>query len=136
RMPQHLQNRFARLHKWAAVNGNAHPLLALAHKAGEELQSELPAVREAAEESVIALLEAFVGLVAARLDALRPSSSGGEGDVLERLEAFAEAIENRIEGFSLGLYRGLILVNFGVCMILGMLKNGCLTKGLQALETY
>jgi len=137
RMPPHLQHRFARLHKWTAVSGNVHPLLVLAHKAGEELQSELPAVRDAAQESVIALLEAFLALVVARLEAHRPLSRGGEAwDFAARLEAFAEAIEDRIEGFSLGLYRGLILVNFGVAMILGMLKNGCLTKGLQALEPY
>jgi uncharacterized protein with NAD-binding domain and iron-sulfur cluster len=136
-MAPHLQTRIARLHAWTTVNSKVHPLLALAHKAGEELQSEVPAVRDGAQESVIALLEAFLALVVAQLEGPLSSlrSAADEGGIA-LLEAGIEAIEQCLEGPLLGLYRALIVVNFGICVILGMLKNGCLRQGLQVLEKY
>jgi uncharacterized protein with NAD-binding domain and iron-sulfur cluster len=135
-MAPHLQTRAARLHGWTAVNSNVHPLLALAHKAGEELESELPAVRDAAQESVIALLEAFLALVVAQLERHMSLREAAEEGVVRLVEAAIESIEQDLEGFSEGFYRALIVVNFGICIILGMLKNDCLQYGLQVLEKY
>ena len=47
-----------------------------------------------------------------------------------------EAIEDEVDGFSEGFYRALIVANFGVSVILGMLKNDCLLHGLQVLDKY
>ena len=125
RMAPHLQARMARLRGWTAVSSNVHPLLTLAHKAGEDLPSDVQAVRDAAQENVIALLDAFLALVVARLQQYPRSS-----------RATVDDIEDEVEGFSEGLYRALIVANFGVCIILGLLKNGCLLHGLQVLDKY
>ena len=131
-----LRTRIARLHGWAAVNSNVHPLLALAHTAAEEFESPSSTTRDAAQETVIALLEAFLALVVARLEAREAASEGA----LELLEAALGAIEQRIqqrlEGFCEGLYRALIVLNFAISIVLGMLKNGCLSRGLQVLDQY
>ena len=136
-MAPHLQTKIARLRGWTTVSGNVHPLLVLAHKAGEDLASDVSTVRDAAQESVIALLEPLLALVVARLE-LHPLSlrAAAREGVAAFAEATVEAIEDEVEGFSEGFYRALIVANFGVSVILGMLKNDCLLHGLQVLDKY
>jgi uncharacterized protein with NAD-binding domain and iron-sulfur cluster len=136
-MAPHLKTRMARLRGWTATSSKVHPLLTLAHKAGEELVSEVRAVRDAAQESVIALLDAFLALVVARLSrhplSLRAAAREG---VVALVETAAIDIEDEVDGFSEMLYRALILANFSVSIVLGILENGCLLHGLQVLDKY
>jgi hypothetical protein len=64
----------------------------------------------------------------------RPLRATARKDVVPPV-AFDE-ITGEGDGLSEGLYRALIVANFGVCVALGMLKNGCLLHGLQLLDKY
>jgi hypothetical protein len=105
-IPHGQQMRFA---KRSANGATGHPLLALASAAGEGLSSDIASVRRTAEADTIASLRAFQKLAKQYL---------GSG------------------GLKAGLRRTLVLANLGICMLLGILENDCLTKGLEALDRY
>lgn len=103
-------DRQARLANLSSTLGNTqgHPLLVLAHAVGERLKSGAEDVRREAEADLISLLSAFHKLVKDYQDS----------------------------GLAEGLRRALVLANLGMCMMLGMLKNGCLWDGLEVLDKY
>ena len=105
-MPHGQQIRFAKL---SNSDATGHPLLSLASAASEGLNSHVASVRRTAEADTIALLRAYQGLVKQYL---------GTG------------------GFKAGLRRILLLANLALCMLLGILENDCLTKGLEVLDRY
>ena len=100
------QNRLASVRVNSA---GGHPLLALASRVGEDLKSDVEAVRRTAHDDLTALLGAFHGVV---------------------------KLHQQNDGLAEGLRRALILANLGVCMLLGMLENGCLWDGLEVLDKY
>lgn len=100
--------RQVRLSTLPVTNTSGHPLLALAHAVGERLKSDVENVRRDAESDMIALLGAFHDLVKKYQDS----------------------------GLAEGFRRFLVLANLGMCMLLGMLKNGCLWFGLDVLDKY
>lgn len=95
----------------AAVSpdGKGHPLLLLAHRVGEKLHSDVEAIRRDAQGDMAALLHAFRGIVKEH---------------------------QTIDGLEEGLRRLLILANLGICMLLGIIENDCLTDGLEVLDRY
>jgi len=102
------RERLAKLSDRAKAKGG-HPLLALASVVAEGLESEWHKVRAAAEGDVIALMGAFHRLLRLHVES---------------------------DGLLEGLRRTLIFANLGICMLLGILKNGCLTRGLEVLDRY
>ena len=105
-MPHAQQIRLAKL---SASGATGHPLLVLASAAGEGLSSDIASVRRRAEADTIASLRAFQRLVKQYL---------GSG------------------GLKAGLRRILLIANLGICMLLGILENDCLTKGLEVLDRH
>ena len=102
-------DRQIRLANIPVHNTRGHPLLALAHAVGEKLQSDVESVRRVAHDDLTALLGGFRKLVQDHQDS---------------------------DGLAEGLRRALILTNLGICMLLGILQNGCLWDGLEVLDKY
>jgi hypothetical protein len=94
------------LGKMNAAGVGSHPLLSLAHAAAQDLERDVEAAR-LSEAAIIHLLAAFQALVA--------KHRAGNG--------LSEAFR-----------RALILANFGICMVLGILRHGCLLWGMHVID--
>jgi uncharacterized protein with NAD-binding domain and iron-sulfur cluster len=98
-----------RLARISVANRTGHPLLTMAHCVCEDLKSDAEAVRRDAHQDLRALLGSFRTIAKECHDA---------------------------DGLAEELRRALILINLGICMLLGMLDNGCLQDGLEVLDRY
>jgi len=103
-MPQAVQDHLGGVKR--VDNGN-HPLLSLAHAAAMDLESNIESDRLRAETAITHLLQAFHALI-----------------VVNR------ALGDRYEQFR----RALIFANFGICMVLGIIRHGCLSRGMHVID--
>jgi uncharacterized protein with NAD-binding domain and iron-sulfur cluster len=103
------RKRFAEMFVAAQTGGkqSGHPLLSMAVHVGKDLDSPSEAVRRGAQADMIALLQGFQALVRQYRDN---------------------------NGLNVGLRRLLVLVDLGVCMLLGMLKHDCMWDGIEVLD--
>lgn len=106
--------RRKRFENMAVSDARGHPLLVRASVLGENLKSNVESVRRGAEADMIALLRAFHKVAKGHLDS-------GQTDSGQPKEA---------------LRRAWTLINLGICLLLGMLENGCLWDGLEVIDKY
>jgi uncharacterized protein with NAD-binding domain and iron-sulfur cluster len=108
-MPPGRRQRFAAMSVAALTGGkqSGHPLLAMATNVGKDLDSPSEAIRLGAQADMIVLLRGFQALVK-----------------LYQVDT----------GVDVALRRLLVLVNLGVCMLLGMLDHGCLEHGIEIID--
>ncbi|MFC3227993.1 NAD(P)-binding protein [Marinibaculum pumilum] len=91
-----------------------HPLLELARRFGAGLESDVDAVRRTAEDDVSALLGGFQELLSPLAD--------------------AERLLKGLESLPTDLRHVATIVNLGLCMVVGMIRHGCLRNGLEAID--
>src|SRR5262249_16481952 len=108
-MPTEQRERLAKISvaEQTADGRGGHGVLALAVHVGRDLDSVSEKARRDAQADMIALLRAFHVLVK------QYQSSSGLDVALRRL---------------------LVLVNLGICMLLGMLEHGCMWDGIEVLD--
>jgi uncharacterized protein with NAD-binding domain and iron-sulfur cluster len=89
------------------ANDGSHPLLSFAEAVSADLESDVESTRQRAEMTIIDLLHAFQTLIA------KYRVVGGRSDEFRR---------------------ALIFANFGICMLLGILRHGCLLFGMHVID--
>jgi len=89
------------------TDNGSHPLLSFVHAVALDLEQGADEIRQDAEASMIDLLAEFQALVAKHRDA------GGRSDEFRR---------------------ALIVANLAICMLLGLLRHGCLLFGMHVID--
>lgn len=113
RMPAELRARIGAM-PIPATGRSHHPLLELAMRCGAGLESDIAHVRRTAEADVSALL-------------------GGFHDLLKPYAGLAPALDI-LRGLPAAFRHVLTIANLGICIVLGVVRNGCLENGLEAID--